>query len=78
MEDRNTGRTTRLVDEYIQILFTKGSTGIIRDHYGTSNSDLFLKDLILNRLRNEHRNTNISIYKNKIELLKNDTNTKKG
>jgi len=58
---RQTGRTTRLVDFYIQQLFECGEISNITDHiekdYPHNNSykmDSFLIDRILNRITREH------------------------
>lgn len=53
--DRSTGRTTRLVDYYIQQLFqNKGAYVVICDHYDSVNSHRRLYDLVVNRLQTEH------------------------
>ena len=57
MEDRRkSGRTTRLVDNYIQLLFEvdKGQTIQVRDHYPSNDAHRMLIDKIVNRLKNEH------------------------
>lgn len=61
IEHRATGRTTRLCDEYIQKLFTEGSTGYIEDHYNSKRADRLLTDKIKNRLLAEHSNTTFYI-----------------
>ena len=58
MEDKNrcTGRSTRLVDDYIQELF-KNKKVIVKDHYESGNDmhiNNFLADRILRRLALEH------------------------
>ncbi len=50
---RNTGRTTRLVDQYIQEFFEKGEV-IVRDHEDRSAHHLRCTYLILRRLKLEH------------------------
>lgn len=53
--DKSTGRTTRLIDYYIQQLFqNKGEYVVICDHYDSVNSHRRLFDLIVNRLQTEH------------------------
>lgn len=54
LSERATGRSTRLVDEYIQELFNDGQI-IVEDHYGTLESNRFLFDRITTRLSQEHR-----------------------
>lgn len=57
MEDkRHSGRTTRLVDDYIQLLFTteRGSLIKVRDHYPSNDAHRMLLDKIALRLKNEH------------------------
>lgn len=54
--DRATGRTTRLVDSYIQELFNnKGSYIDIKDHYNSREADRILVNKIEKRLQSEHR-----------------------
>lgn len=50
---RQSGRSTRLVDKYIQDLFTNGEV-IITDHYDTKASHIFLLHRVLKRLESEH------------------------
>ena len=57
MEDkRKSGRTTRLIDNYIQLLFDvdRGTTIKVRDHYPSNDAHRMLIDKIVNRLKNEH------------------------
>lgn len=51
---RASGRTTRLVDYYIQELFKNGKIENITDHYDDVNAHLRLVDLIEKRLYIEH------------------------
>ena len=51
--ERQTGRTTRLVDSYIQELFTKGKI-IVRDHAPSEEAHKILFERILDRLLAEH------------------------
>lgn len=50
---RQTGKTTRLADEYIQELFTTGHIKI-KDHMGMQDCHDRLFRIIHKRLRNEH------------------------
>lgn len=50
---RRTGRTTRLVDQYIQMLFKDGQI-IIRDHHDTDKMHEFTFRTVLTRLQVEH------------------------
>ena len=53
---RATGRTTRLVDFYIQELFNNKNTEIkIKDHTDDRRSNNYLMYKVLNRLENEHK-----------------------
>ena len=55
MEDelRATGRTSRLVDGYIQELFNTGEIEV-RDHYPNRNAHKFLLNRIIDRYNNEY------------------------
>ena len=62
MEDkyRRTGRTTRLIDNYIQELF-KNKRIVVKDHYQNGNDihiNEFLVDSIMRRLALEHTGLN--------------------
>lgn len=64
--NRATGRTTRLVDYYIQELFNNPNKEIeIIDHHNTQQSNIHLTQLILRRMYEEHR-CNIKIIKQNI------------
>ena len=57
MEDkRMSGRTTRLIDNYIQLFFEnpKGSTIVVKDHYPSNDAHRTLMDKIVKRLKLEH------------------------
>lgn len=56
-EKRKSGRTTRLIDQYIQLLFEveKGEVIKVRDHYPSNEAHRILLDKIINRLKNEHQ-----------------------
>jgi len=57
MEDkRKSGRTTRLIDSYIQLLFEvdKGTNVKVRDHYPSNDAHRQLLEKIVRRLKNEH------------------------
>ena len=62
----NTGRTTRLVDKYIQELFTGKAVKIV-DHDGTS--DKIMK-ILINRLTTEHEGITIVSIDNTLALWK--------
>lgn len=52
---RGTGRTTRLVDEYVQKLYSTPNTAIeIRDHWQDNLGHRHLIERIKTRFRNEH------------------------
>lgn len=50
---RASGRTTRLADMYIQLLFTTGRI-IVTDHCSTERMNRYLTDIIIRRLKREH------------------------
>jgi len=52
-ENRGTGRTTRLVQYYIDKLFTTTDEVIIYDHYDHKTAHKFLTDAIIRRMHNE-------------------------
>lgn len=59
---RATGRTTRLVDYYVQELFNNiGKFVSINDHYSTYSANLILFNKICKRLESEHPNTIYSV-----------------
>ena len=65
--NRATGRTTRLIDQYIQILFTNPNKEIeIIDHYGTQKANEFLARKVLSRLYAEHKGVKIEIVKQNV------------
>lgn len=53
---RQIGESTRLVDKYIQDIFTKpiGTVHIVRDHYPDDKAHKLLFDRICRRLATEH------------------------
>lgn len=62
----NTGRTTRLVDKYIQELFTGKAVKIV-DHNGTSDK---IVQILINRLTTEHEGITIVPIDNTLALWK--------
>ena len=62
----NTGRTTRLVDKYIQELFTGKAVKIV-DHDGTSDK---IVQILINRLTTEHEGITIVSIDNTLALWK--------
>lgn len=56
MEDRATGRSTRLVDMYVQEFFTspQGTSVLILDHWDDPRAHRSLLDRVISRLRIEH------------------------
>lgn len=59
--DRGSGRTTRLIDSYIQELFLNGEV-TPRDHHDNKMSHLYLTDKIRARLNSEHPNLVYDIF----------------
>ena len=65
--NRSTGRTTRLIDQYIQILFTNPNKEIeIIDHSNNQQSNIHLTQMILQRFYNEHKGVKIEIVKQNV------------
>ena len=65
--NRATGRTTRLVDYYIQELFNNPNKEIeIIDHHNTQQSNIHLTQMILQRFYNEHKGVKIEIVKQNV------------
>lgn len=62
------GRTTRLADAYIQLLFTTGSIKVV-DHHYSSRVPLYLMDTIIRRLKSEHPGVLFSIKYDTITLV---------
>ena len=70
LEDRATGATTRLADEYIQKLYENEGEWIeIHDHYGTVNADRLLLDKIIKRLNLEHPRDSVHVDYNKRSIM---------
>ena len=65
---RQNGQTTRLVDEYIQLLFTTGEIHI-QDHYPTREANENLMERILDRLQYEHRMTKDNLSTSKSNFI---------
>ena len=53
MDERRSGRTTRIVNEIIEELFKNGEA-ICEDHYNSSDSNRMLSKLVWRRLNSEH------------------------
>ena len=65
--NRATGRTTRLVDYYIQELFNHPNEEIkIVDHTNTQQSNIHLTQMILRRIYEEHRGVKIKVIKQNV------------
>jgi hypothetical protein len=56
---RQSGRSTRLIDRYIQDLFTFG-TVTVRDHYDNDRNHIILFDRVKKRLKDEHQTVTYS------------------
>ena len=66
LAERATGRTTLLIDKYIQELYIhKGEWIQIVDHYPTLGASEQLKDAIMKRMTLEHPNDVVEINHNK-------------
>lgn len=60
MDKRATGRTTRLVDWYIQELFKWEEVEIV-DHHPNSYTNRFLTETIAKRIRHEHPHIKLNV-----------------
>ena len=64
---RSTGRTTRLIDYYIQELFNHPFDTIeIIDHTNNQQSNVHLTQMILKRMYEEHRKNKIKVIKQNV------------
>ena len=65
--NRATGRTTRLVDYYIQELFNHPNEEVeIIDHTTMTQSNIHLTQMILRRMYEEHRGSKIKVIKQNV------------
>ena len=67
--DRISGRTTKLADAYIQLLYEVGEV-TVKDHYNSAQSSIMLRNIILNRLQMEHPGDRIEIQYSNERTLK--------
>ena len=64
---RSSGRTTRLIDYYIQELFNNPNKEIeIIDHTTMTQSNIHLTQMILRRMYEEHRGSKIKVIKQNV------------
>ena len=65
MEDRATGRSTRLVDKYVQEFFTNPSgIGVcVLDHWDDIREHKLLLDRVISRLKIEHPGVHYAVDK---------------
>lgn len=80
LANRRTGRTTRLVDEYIQKLYDNQGEWIeIHDHYPCNKrlNDRLVLDRIMQRMTIEHKYDKVEVDKpkNKIKLVSSSRDT---
>lgn len=61
------GRTTRLADMYIQLLFATGRIGVA-DHHGTELMSRYLVNIIVRRLQIEHSGVRLDVSGNIITI----------
>lgn len=64
---RASGRTTRLADMYIQLLFATGRIRVA-DHHGTERMSRYLVDIIVRRLQIEHSRVRLDVSGNIITI----------
>lgn len=69
-KNRATGRTSRLVDSYIQELFNQGEIDV-KDHHDDKHSNRYLLERIVDRYEREYNKSN-----NKKELIVRSLNVK--
>ena len=63
---RSTGRTTRIIDEYIQELYRHQGDWIeIKDHYPSPQSDRMVLNRIVARMELEHPGDKVNVDKSK-------------
>lgn len=65
---RASGRTTRLADMYIQLLFSTGRVSV-KDHCDTQQMSRILLDIIVRRLQMEHQGVRFDVRENVITLI---------
>ena len=65
--ERASGRTTRLADTYIQLLFKTGRI-IVHDHHNDGRSNTYLARHIMDRIQIEHGRERFIIKGNQIEI----------
>ena len=65
---RASGRTTRLADMYIQLLFSTGRISV-NDHYDTRRMSRYLLDIIVRRLQIEHQGVRFDVRDNVVTLI---------
>lgn len=65
---RRTGRTTRLVDSFINELFTQGQVKVY-DHHPLNHSSLMVLKMVLKRLKSEHGIDESDLIINRSKLL---------
>lgn len=66
--NRASGRTTRLIDKYIQELFAKEGEWIeIKDHYDNRHAHKYVFNKVLDRMHLEH--TRISLASNRTKSI---------
>ena len=65
MEERITGRSTRLIDKYIQEFFTNpaGIGVYVLDHYDDIRAHQSLLDRVISRLKIEHSGVHYAVDK---------------
>lgn len=69
LSTRATGRSTRLIDEYIQKLFeNRGQWIKIYDHYESKQAHNILANKIIKRIQNEHPGTVYDCNKKTCEI----------
>lgn len=73
---RASGRTTRLADMYIQLLFSTGRISV-KDHYDSRQMSRYLLDIIVRRLQMEHQGVRFDIRENVITLIEQGANKRK-
>ncbi len=69
---RMTGRTTRIVDEFVQMLYkNEGKWVVIYDHFPSDNNDRIVLEKVITRMKIEHPQDKLEIdrSRNRLKLV---------
>lgn len=68
VNSRMTGRTTRLADAYVQLLFTTGRIKVA-DHYQAQKNSDYLMRIVIKRLQIEHPHIDFDVKPGGFEIM---------